>query len=114
MAEFYLQTHLFLDFKWKELMDSAYEKENLCISKCNLNEVCEERCKRPALELSSLAREKQELYVKKGVEYCKSECWDAVDLPKCCKRCVGEYSVVINDFKNSLIDQYKSTSFYNT
>ena len=114
MAEFYLQTHLFLDFKWKELMQEVQLKETECVKTCGLSEPCKNNCKRPLIELSTLAREKEEFYVRKGVEYCKSECWEATDLARCCDRCVNDYSVLINDFKNSLIDHYKSTTFYNT
>lgn len=114
MAEFYLQTHIFLSTKWKEILLPAQEIENTCIQSCDSNILCEENCRRPIKELMLLAEEKQELYVRKGVEYCKSQCWNAADLSKCCKKCVSEYSIVLNDYKNSLIDHYKSTRFYNT
>lgn len=114
MAEFYLQTHLFLNTEWKELMTKAKVIETECIGKCDSNKFCEENCKRPVNELSALAIEKQELYVKKGVEFCKSRCLGKFDLRMCTKKCVTDYSPLFNDFKSSLIDHYKSTRFYNT
>jgi hypothetical protein len=113
MAELYLDTQHFLNHQWKDLLETAAEKEKKCLRVCENDVVCQEKCRRTIKELNRIAKEKQELYVRKGVEYCKSECWNTKDIKQCSERCLSEYSVLLNEFKSSLLHHFQTSSFYN-
>ena len=113
MAEFYLQTRGFLEGEWKEMMGKGLGRVERCREECKGNEECLEMCGRGVVELEKLARDKEEIYVRKGVEYCKAECWEARDLGECSQRCVKDYSVLYKEFRQVLVDRYNSTRFYN-
>lgn len=114
MAELYLETQYFLNTKWQEMLKEVKEKEKSCFGKCGNDEVCQDRCKRTLIDLNRIAKEKQEIYVSKGVEYCKSECWNTKDIQDCSQRCLKDYSVLLNEFQSSLINHLRTSSFYNT
>ena len=95
------------------MMQKAEDKVNHCILLCNKNETCENLCRKPIEELNQFAKNKTNIYVTKGVEYCKSECWEAKDISQCSDRCVNDYSVLAEEFKDVLKAHYDSTKFYN-
>ena len=95
------------------MLNEAQAKVNLCIKECNSNDACENTCNKPLLELRDLANKKEDIYVRKGVEYCKSECWESKDLTECSERCTKDYSSLYPEFKKSLVAHFNTTKFYN-
>jgi hypothetical protein len=113
MAEFYLQTHSFLEYEWETLLQKASKQVNECIVRCDTDLACQSLCKKSLEDIKNFAENKENLYVKKGVEYCKTQCWDSKNLEECSQRCVKEYSVLLKDFKDSLLEHYYSAKIYN-
>lgn len=114
MAEFYLQTQSFLQGEWKAKIEILQEKSQVCVEKCEGNQECQNLCRKGLKDLEKLAEDKESIYVRKGVEYCKSECWEAKDLSKCSERCVSEYTVLLKEFRQVLLDRYSRTRVYNS
>ncbi|OMJ89405.1 hypothetical protein SteCoe_8402 [Stentor coeruleus] len=113
MAEFYLQTRSFFELEWKKNYSQAIQKVASCKTHCKMSEECNNKCDKPLQDLKIFIENKETLYVKKGVEYCKSECWEAKDLHACSERCVKDYGILIKDFKSTIEDYYGSLKFYN-
>lgn len=112
MAEFYFDTEVFLrgdewSGPYKTLQDHVLNCMVVVCKDTNID--CQNNCKKPIEEINDFVKRKQDLYVKKGVEYCKHECWEAKNLTECSDRCVKEYGSLYRDFKQALIERLKST-----
>jgi len=102
MAELHFDTEVFLNSEsWQTKLKALQTKKNVCIENCTDSE-CKKECSRDLDSLQEYVKNKQNLYVKKGVEYCKLECWESQDLPKCSQRCLQEYSALLEDFQKAL------------
>lgn len=111
MAEFYLDVARFLcSEQWTGELRGAQLKVSLCKGQCE-TEQCVEACEQPMLELQQFVKKKSDLYVKKGVEYCKHECWEAKNIGDCSRRCVKEYSELAQDFEEVLTGRLAATHF---
>ena len=72
-------------------------------------EDCLRECERPWVDFQTHVREKTALYVRKGCSYCKGECWESSELPSCVQKCVGEYSLLFDELRSSLLQRAKNT-----
>ncbi|CAG9328757.1 unnamed protein product [Blepharisma stoltei] len=112
MAEFYFDTEVFLRSpEWTiPYMNLKNNAENCIKARCKDGELeCEKSCKSSLDTLDEIVKRKQEFYIKKGVEYCKHDCWDANNLADCTQRCIKEYNTLFSDFRDTLLDRLNST-----
>ena len=112
MADFVLDIERFFHSKdWKELWTQAQVRVQSCQSHCKTAE-CSHSCAQPLVDLNQFIERKKEVYVKKGVEYCKRECWESKQVSECADRCVKEYSTLFEDFRTALLERLAATKFH--
>jgi len=113
MAEFELDVaRFFKSSEWVAAMQSVESQMSACISSCKaLDTSCQSSCQVSYKSLQKTIEYKKDLYIRRGISFCKHQCWDSKEIPPCVSACVKDYSALLKDFQEAVLKKVSAVNF---
>jgi hypothetical protein len=113
MAEFELDVaRFFQSSEWLGAMQSVESKMSACISSCKDSDTsCQASCQVPYKCLQKSIQYKKDLYIRRGISFCKHQCWDSKEITPCVSACVKDYSALLKDFEEAVLKKVSAVNF---